>query len=241
MRIAIFSDIHANLVALEAILSDLQKMGAERLVCLGDVAASGPQPHEVVQRLMGLEADYVMGNADAWALAPQVPDSEDEDTHMLQEIMLWGANCLTPEDKTFLASFRPVAHIDGGEGSKLLACHGSPRSYSEGIRATTPDLELEEMLADVSADIVACAHTHTPMLRRFGAIRLINPGSVGLPFVQTHTSVRNPLWAEYALLEGEGDSQRIEFRRTPVDFERLKEATLKSGMPHADFWIRDWF
>jgi predicted phosphodiesterase len=77
MRMALISDIHGNLVALEAVMNDLERQGAERMVCLGDVAASGPQPRGVLQRLQALDCPVVMGNADAWLLEPQEYHGDD--------------------------------------------------------------------------------------------------------------------------------------------------------------------
>lgn len=120
----------------------------------------------------------------------------------------------------------------------LLCCYGSPRSNT----ATTPDTELDTMLGGVRAMIVACGHTHEQMLRRFGELILLNPGSVGLPFQvdrQTGT-VRNPAWAEYALIRWQSGALGIELRRVPFDARAVIAAARTSGMPHARWWAADW-
>ena len=89
---------------------------------------------------------------------------------------------------------------------------------------------------------MAGGHTHTQMLRRFGGPTLINPGSVGQPIVPDPSTgkVRNPSWAEYALVSCPAGDLRIEFRRTSFDSAVLVQAALACGMPHAKWWVRGW-
>src|SRR5258708_31692588 len=91
MRVALISDIHGNCVALEAVLADIERAGVDQVVCLGDVAATGPQPHAVIERLRATGCPVVMGNADVWLLNPQLSETEDEATRQIEEIDLWCA------------------------------------------------------------------------------------------------------------------------------------------------------
>jgi len=122
-----------------------------------------------------------MGNADEWLLTPQFSPDPGESTARIEEIGAWCREQLGPEDLTYLHGFRPAIDIPLDERTTLLCCHGSPRSNTEAIRPTMPDAELEPMLDGVQATILACGHSHEPMLRRFGELILLNPGSVGLP------------------------------------------------------------
>ena len=85
MRIGLISDIHGNLIALESVLSELKREQVDSMICLGDVAALGPQPHEVIERLRKLNCPVVMGNTDDWYLQP-LPEGDDE----LRELAGWG-------------------------------------------------------------------------------------------------------------------------------------------------------
>ena len=242
MRIAIIADLHANLVALEAALADIAALGADRIVCLGDVAATGPQPREVVERLRALGCATVMGNADAWLLDPPDDDPLEPDARRFAEIDRWCAAQLASDDLAFLRSFEPTVELELGDNGALLCFHGSPRSYDEIILATTPDEELEAMLEGRHAAVLAGGHTHAQMLRRFGEMLLINPGSVGLPYEHNPATgqSRNPPWAEYAVVEATAGRLRVELRRTPVDAQAIVRAALASGMPHAEWWAQDW-
>ena len=241
MRVAIIADIHANLVALDAALADIEALRPDRLVCLGDVAATGPQPRPVVERLRGLGCPVVMGNADAWLLDPPAKVSADQDMRRFEEIDRWCAAQLAPADLDYLRTFAPTVELPLGDGAVLLCFHGSPRSYDDIIVATTPDDELARMLDGRRATILAGGHTHAQMLRRHQQMIVLNPGSVGLPFESSGAGGgRNPPWAEYALVEYVRGRLGVELRRVPLDAGAVVRAALDSGMPHAVWWSQDW-
>lgn len=242
MRVGIVADIHGNLVALEAVLTALAAERVDRLVCLGDVA-SGPRPAAVIARLRALGCPTVMGNADAELLTPLDPAvAADEDGRRHAEIARWAAASLSEADRATLRGYSPTLEVALGDGGTLLCCHGSPRSFDEAIRATTPDAELERLLAGVETGLVASGHTHTQLVRRFGNMLLLNPGSVGLPIdpVPPAAPIRNPPWAEYAVVETDRGRLAVGLRRVPFDAERFVQDTLLSGMPHAAWYVADW-
>lgn len=242
MRVGIVADIHGNLVALEAVLAALAAERVDRLVCLGDVA-SGPRPAAVIARLRALGCPSVMGNADAELLIPPDPiAAPNEDSRRHAEIARWAAASLSEADRATLRGYPPTLNVSLGDDGTLLCCHGSPRSFDEAIRATTPDAELERMLAGVAAGLLASGHTHTQLVRRFGAMLLLNPGSVGLSIdpVPPAAPIRNPPWAEYAVVESDLGRLAIGLRRVPFDADRFVRDTLASGMPHAAWYVADW-
>lgn len=240
MRTAIISDIHGNLAALEAVLADLRAAGIERVVCLGDVAATGPQPHQVIERLRTLKCPTVMGNTDDWLLNPQPDASADAESQWHQAIDLWCVQQLQPPDLDFLRTFRPTIEVGLGEGSNLIAYHGSPRSNTEQILATLPEAELKTAFAGSHATVLAGGHTHIQMIRRFEDMLVINPGSVGLPFEKVGDALRNPPWAEYAVIDAEVNHLHVELRRACYDVKPTLEAAKNSGMPHAERWVKHW-
>jgi predicted phosphodiesterase len=240
VRTAIISDIHGNLVALEAVIADLRAAGIERVVCLGDVAATGPQPHQVIQRLRVLNCPTVMGNTDEWLLNPQ-PDSDAvAEAQCFEDIDRWCIQQLQPPDLDFLRTFRPTIEVGLGEGYNLIAYHGSPRSNTEQIFPTLPDAELKTALAGSHATVLAGGHIHMQMIRRFEDMLVINPGSVGLPYEQVGDGVRNPPWAEYAVINTEVNHLHVELRRAYYDVIPTLAAAKNSGMPHAELWVKDW-
>jgi len=238
MRIGLIADIHGNLVALETVLAELVEESLDDLVCLGDVAALGPQPGAVLARLRALGCPVVMGNTDAWLLAPPaISGADDVDLAMTA----WCGAQLTDVDRAQVRAFPAVIERPLGAGRTLLCFHGSPRSYDDVIVPTTPDDALDAMLGDTRAAILAGGHTHLQMLRRHGDAHLVNPGSVGLPGVgpaaQRNRHVR---WAEYAVVEADGDRLDISLRRTPLDLDRMVELAHASGMPAIEWWVGLW-
>jgi predicted phosphodiesterase len=243
MRTALIADIHGNLTALDAVLADFVRRGADRVVCLGDVAATGPQPRETLRRVREVRCPVVMGNADAWLLHPRLDEDADEDARRFAEIDLWCRDQLDEDDLAFVRTFEPTIELSPGDGGPSLLCfHGSPRSWDEVIAATTPETEMEDMLRGVRAGVLAGGHTHVPLVRRHRGMLLINPGSVGLPYeIAPDTGeARNPAWAEYAVLDTGGGSLSIELRRVPVDAQAVVAAALASGMAHAAWWAQGW-
>jgi predicted phosphodiesterase len=241
MQLAVVSDIHGNLVALEAVVAALAAEGVTEVVCLGDVAVFGPQPMQTLARLRQLDWPVVMGNTDAWLLEPKPHPKRDENSQRITEIDMWAAEQLTAEDKATIVTFQPVIERPLGEGMTLLAYHGSPRSYNDVIRATTPDEELAGFFEGYQVTVMAGGHTHTPLVRRWASSFVLNPGSVGLPWQEVASGESiNPAWAEYALLGWENGSLAISLRRVPYDFNALIQVVRDSGMPHLEWWLRDW-
>lgn len=242
MRLAIVSDIHANLVALEAVLGDLQRRGVERAICLGDVVNSGPQPAETVRWLRTLGWPVVMGNEDQGMLAPQPYQGDDPFYRIISDINLWCLAQLNAEDLDYVSTFKASIEMPLGDDEKLLAFHGSPRSNTDVIASTTPQGQLEQWFAGLSALVFAGGHTHTQMLRRFDRAFLINPGSVGLAYEHKRgrREARNVPWAEYALLDWGEPGISIQFLRVSFDIESLFQAAHAARMPHADWWVGEW-
>jgi len=241
MRVRLIADIHGNLVALETVLTELAKESLDDLICLGDVAALGPQPGAVLARLRALGCPVVMGNVDAWLFAPPaIADADELDL----ALATWCTAQLTDIDLAYVRAFPAVFERPLGAGRTLLCFHGSPRSYHDVIVPTTPDDALDAMLGDTRATILAGGHTHLQMVRRHGAAHLVNPGSVGLPGVGPAATLRNRdvRWAEYAVVEVDGDHLDISLRRTPLDIEQMVALASASGMPTPaiEWWAGLW-
>lgn len=241
MNIALISDIHGNLPAFEAVLADLSRENPDQIVCLGDVMWGGPWPHEVLIALRSLNCPVVLGNADAEVL--DLPDdAESEDGHKMLDISRWDAAQLDDADRDFIRSFQPTVDIALGAAGTLLCCHGSPRSFDDVIRATTPDDELDAMLTGSEAAVQAGGHTHVRMLRAWRGREIVNPGSVGLAYQFVPDGrVRVPPWAEFAYLAAADDGAvSLDFRRVAYDCQATVRAMHERGMPHADWWAEGW-
>jgi predicted phosphodiesterase len=238
VRVGLISDIHGNCIALDAVLAELERDEVDSIVCLGDVAA-GPQPREALARVRDLGCPVVLGNWDAAFVSGEMPPAEDRIAAMVNEIHAWWSEQLSDDDRDYLRTFEP--QLDGCFGMEGLCFHGSPRSYDDWIFATTPDEEVAAMFPEDRQPLLVGGHTHVQMLRRWERSLIVNPGSVGLPFLGWWPSeISIAPWAEYAIVTGADGRLQVDLRRTTFDVAALLELSRSSGMPHADWWASCW-
>jgi putative phosphoesterase len=241
-KLAIFSDIHGNLPAFEAVLEDIQNQGIDNLLCLGDAANFGPQPKETLERLRALACPVVMGNTDDSLLKPRtLADIKEpnENTLFFLEVENWCTEQLDEHDRTFIRTFQPTVALDLDK-LNLLSYHGSPKSYHDQIIATTPEEILNSYFEKAKANLYTGGHTHEQFVRRYFQARVMNPGSVGLPYIYKKDGTEmGPLFAEYVVLETTPEVN-ITFKRIPYELEKLAKAVRASHMPYADKWLGDF-
>lgn len=189
MRVAALYDIHGNLPALDAVLAEVD---ADVILVGGDFVA-GAWPAETYERLSSLDGDvrFIRGNADREVV-------EEEPGRAPPELMEFVHERLPEEAFAFLRSL-PLTETIG----RMLFCHATPRSDDEIFTRISPDERWRDALAGVDAEVVVCGHTHIQFDRHIGDIRLVNAGSVGMPYE------REP-GAYWALLDG----PEVELRRT---------------------------
>jgi putative phosphoesterase len=241
MRTGLIADIHGNLFALRAVLAELDRLGADRVVCLGDVATPGPWPAETIALLMERGIQTVRGNTDEWLLARN--PTAVSDTPVMNALNTWAAARLGPGSASWLRGLPMRRQVDVA-GRALALCHGSPRSTTEVISAVTPPDEVAAMLNGVEATILAGGHTHVQLLRNTGDTVLVNPGSVGLGGVGPGTPdlpLSQPATgAEFAVIEGTSDRSSVSFHQLPLDIEAMIAVARRTGMPHHDWWASLW-
>jgi predicted phosphodiesterase len=221
-RVAALYDVHGNLPALEAALADADAQGVDVLLSGGDLLL-GPQPAECLELLRARGATFIRGNCDrAVAVAP------DRDDPWLDRVE-WTAGRLSREQLDFVRTWPEVVSVEVEGLGPVLFCHGSPRSDEEIVTAITPPKRLDPMLDGVLEETIVGGHTHVQFDRRVGDRRLVNAGSVGLPY-EGEAGV-----ACWALL-GPG----VELRRARYDVQRAVEALDESGYPDADAAVRGY-
>lgn len=243
MRLGLIADIHGNLVALDAVLAALDAARVDDVACLGDVAALGPQPRQVIARLREIGCSAVLGNTDAWLLPdPPLLAAPPTSTAVI-ELTRWCADQLAETDRQYLRELLVGLTISHPAAS-IRCFHASPRSLDDVIAATTPDADLAAMLGASPARLVAGGHTHIQLLRRWGDTIILNPGSVGLPGVgpgDPRLPVNHDVdWAEYAIVDVSEHGTSIDLRRLPLDVDRVLATAEASGMPHRDWWTGLW-
>ncbi len=186
MRIAALYDIHGNLPALEAVLAEIRRIGVDRIVVGGDVIP-GPMPRESLAALSNadLPVDCIAGDGEREVLAvrsgrdpaPTVPER-------IHEVLRWNARELSPGHAAEIGSWPATLRLLVGETDAVLFCHATPRSDIAVFTRATPVERILPIFAGVDASLVICGHTHMPFDRVVGDVRVMNAGSVGMPFGQ---------------------------------------------------------
>ena len=201
MRVAALYDVHGNLPALDAVLADVERAGADAILVGGDVAA-GPFPSETVERLraLGERVRWIRGNADR-ELAP------DEEGNAPPELIEWIRGRLSDEQVSFLRGLPEQQALDVDGLGRVLFVHATPRNDTEIFTAITPDERVAPALAGVEADLLVCGHTHVQFDRVVDGIRVVNAGSVGMAY-------EDEAGACWALL-----GPAVELRRTPYQLD----------------------
>jgi predicted phosphodiesterase len=237
MRLALLSDQHGNYVAFRAALDDVERLGVEEIVCLGDVAQGGTQPGATLDLLAALDCQTVLGNADAFLL--EIPaDSPEPVTERQLEVRDWTLSQLDESHLDQIRSFAPVLRRELDDAF-LLLFHGSPRSFDDVLLPELGGKALEPFLGHDAA-LLAGGHTHLQWTRRIGDGLYVNPGSVGISYDRHEDPpVLRPL-AEWALVTATGGTVAVEFRQVPYSVEDVRAASGRSGRPYADEWAAQW-
>ena len=220
VRIAVIADIHGNYEALDAVLGDARRAGADRLAVLGDIVNGGPEPLRCWQAVRDAAHWILRGNHERYVLSAAAGDVRFR-TESFGPAR-WTAERLSDAARADIAALPTRCDLDVSEAPPTLLCHASPRSDDDMILADTPDAELAPMLAGVPHESVVRGHNHESFERHLGGIRLIAVGSVGLPF-------STPPRAEYAVLEVRGRAWSVERRRVPYDVDATLAACRRTG------------
>lgn len=231
MRLAILSDIHANLDALDAVLADIDRIGVDRIACLGDVIDVGPRPVATIERLKDRCDVIIRGNHD--------PLDESPQSTFLADIAAWTGDQLPPHQHRWLCAL-PAESVVELDGTSVWCVHGSPASATDSVLPSTPDARLRALMAGRTHDVLACGHTHVQLCRRVDDTVVVNVGSVGMPFLEPFDDTRSPVvlpWAEYAIVTSDAGLASVDLRRVPYDLEQLRHTVMGSGMPHAQQWM----
>jgi predicted phosphodiesterase len=233
VKIALLSDIHGNLVALDAVLADLAAHGPfDQMVVAGDLAWSGPWPAEVVDRVRAMDAAVIQGNTDAFFgfKTGDVPDGKSPERFAAQ--LAWMKAELGPERTAYLASL-PFDHCISpargrGTGDDLYVVHANPRDLDQPITPLLPEAELDGLLLNSFSrrpwSALAFGHVHVPFQRQWRGRLLVNVASVGLP-------MDGDPRAAWAILTWDGLFWRAEHRRVFYKTQIVAHRMRSCGMP----------
>lgn len=221
MRVAAIYDIHGNLPALEAVLQDIRQAEVERIVVGGDVLP-GPMPRETIGCLLDLDipVQFIQGNGDREVLALMRGAETGAVPEQFREAMSWNAKQLHPEDEQLLASWPKTRRMEIDGVGEVLFCHATPRSDTEVFTRLTPEDRLLPIFAGLNVSLVVCGHTHMQFDRTIGKVRVVNAGSVGMPFGKP---------GAWWLLLG----PHVQLRHTPYDLAKAAARIRETNYPQA--------
>jgi predicted phosphodiesterase len=214
VRYAIISDVHSNIHALDTVLEDLDRQGADMIVCAGDLVGYNPFPNEVIAKLRQRRAICIAGNHDRAVVQMNVFNMN----HMAAVAVFWTAKRLNEENMEYLRRLRPQTRLNLA-GVPAAMFHGSPRMDDEYVFEQDADAELLEL---AKAGVVISGHTHVPYVKRLPEGTLVNPGSVGQP--------RDGDWRASYILYDER-RQEFEVRRLEYPVVEAVEAVRMADLP----------
>jgi putative phosphoesterase len=224
--IAALYDIHGNLPALEAVLQEVRNSGVSRIIVGGDVCP-GPMAVECLELLLAQElpVDFIQGNGDRETLAVRrgEPTSFPE---AFRETVAWCAAQLPAAQEASMRGWPSTTRVQLPDGKRVLFCHATPRNDTDIFTRVTPDAQLRALFEGLDVDLVVCGHTHMQFDRAIGSVRVVNAGSVGMPFGDPG--------AHWLLLDTDAH-----LRRTPYDHRAAAERIRASGYPMREQFAAD--
>jgi predicted phosphodiesterase len=222
MRLAALYDIHGNLPALEAVLAEIHQIGVDEILVGGDVLP-GPCPRECFDLLSSLQlpARFIMGNGDRETVAARHGRMSSTIPESFREVMNWNAEQLSDSDERWVESWPVTARMWIKGTGDVVFCHATPRNDIEIFLETTAVEKLRPLFDPLAADLVVCGHTHMQFDRMVGQTRIVNAGSVGMPFQEP---------GAYWLLLDDG----VSLRRTDYDLKAAAERVRSTAYPQAE-------
>jgi len=230
MKIAIISDIHGNMEALEAVIDDINKQNADKIFILGDLAMAGPEPARTVDYIMELvknkDVTIIQGNTDEMIAKyagkphdPYLPPNE-----IMAEALKYAQKVLNKEQIDYLAGLPEKLSFKIGE-LHILLVHGSPRKNNEDILPAQDVEKIREIIKDTSEDLIFCGHTHLPAGYQIDKQTVVNTGSVGRPFTEAPQAC-------YALMEYQDLSGKsFEISHRFIDYDAKSASKKLTALP----------
>lgn len=229
MKLAFFSDIHANLPALESMFQDLDKVQPDAVYCLGDLVGYHIWPNEVVSQIRSRRIPTLMGNHDEALIFPPKP-TDNVNRQLTRQLV-------STENKDFLIQLPREIKLNFGQNENRLniwLVHGSPKAINDYLVEDYPAEEILSMMEANEADLLLCGHTHIPYHRTLahatGFKHIINTGSVGKP----KDGDPRLCYLILTLREGLSKNQNfeLEFRRISYDIDLSIKSILESDFPN---------
>jgi len=216
-KIALISDIHGNLPALESVIEQCRRKGVQKIWNLGDITGYIPFPNDVIEILEQENAVSVVGNYDRKVISfpPKKKKWKKKKKRKKFHAFEWNSDNLTSANRKILKSLPEEVRL-GIEGHRILLTHETPDSCHEALFPETFKSRFKELAVIADADIVCIGHSHIPFKKNVSNTLFVNPGSIGLPVDGRHSS--------YTTLEFSSDYVKVNFHTVLFDVERVKRA-----------------
>lgn len=222
-KLAILSDIHGNLPALESVLADLKNFEIDQVIVPGDVINFGPFSNQTTEIVIQNHWPVIRGNNEYFLLDFNTVRAPQEWNDPVQFApTAWLVKTFNPKLKSHIQYWPDYINLRFHDAPPIQVCHGTPSSSWDSIYSNMADEEIEKILINTEAEFVICGHTHLPMDHQVGKWRIFNPGSVGIPLDGLFS-------ASYMILEGDNNGWHPTFRRLPFDREKVMDEFEKSG------------
>jgi predicted phosphodiesterase len=221
MRVAAIYDIHGNLPALDAVLREIRQARADHVVVGGDVLP-GPMPRQTLARLFALDipAQFIYGNGETAVLEQMAGREPSAVPEQFRPIIRWTAEQLDRDQRRLVAAWPKTTRLAIPGLGDVLFCHGTPRDENEIFTRLTPEELLLPIFETVDVSVVVCGHTHMQFDRMIGKTRVMNAGSVGMPFGEPG--------ADWLLL-----GPNVELRHTAYDLVKAADQIRATSYPQA--------
>ena len=228
MKIAVISDIHSNVYALNEVLKDIKNRNIDMIVCTGDLVGYGTRPNEVIETLRNEKILTIMGNYDDaignFKIVCGCDYKDPKDTEKASLSMQFTSEKTTDENKEYLRNL-PKEITFTFNNKTIRFVHGSTRLINEYLKENSK--ESEEVMKELKEDILVCGHTHIPYAKYYGDKLLVNAGSVGKP------KTNNPN-ANYVIIDIKS-SVEVEIIEVPYDFEKIAKEIEENEILPNDF------
>ena len=233
MRIAFFSDIHANLPALEAFFKDVDAEQVDAIYCLGDLVGYNVWPNEVVNEIRKRNIPTIMGNHDEALLLPIIQESKPSNKGLTRAMV-------SDENRNYLINLpRHLAlnFMTNHEPFNLLMVHGSVKAINDYMIVDYPEAEVLQMMNSQKADVLLCGHTHKPFHRVIksdnSAKHVINIGSVGKPKDGDSRLCYAILELSQNTIPSNSEAIKVNFKRVEYDVKKAAKAVENSEFSSA--------
>jgi predicted phosphodiesterase len=230
-RVVVLSDVHGNVVALEAVRKAIRVESPDLVAIAGDLVLNGPDPAATVDLLRVMEAEgaaIVSGNTDIavadFDYAAAFPWMSDGVPEAFQAAAEWAHDALGDERVAWLRRLPSERRLRTDDGTMILVCHASPGSQTAGFDQALDPSIITERVSRTDARVIACGHTHLPEVRDLGWKLIVNDGSAGYVFDGDPTAS----WARLEITDGD---VQAEIRRTEYDVLSVANAISARGLP----------